>query len=138
MIRAARRRRMATAKPIPCPKCGSKTYVSNSRLYGYDKVRYRNCSSCENKFKTIQDIRAKAFPEEIVPYEELSLIRQQSCIKGGGNSKLTVSDVRKIRSMWEESEVKDIYERMGIAEEFKVTDQTIQKILSGKAWAFVS
>ena len=137
MIRAARKR-MATAKAVPCPECGSKTYVKNSRLYGYDKVRYRDCSNCEHKFKTSQDIRAKAFPEEIIPYEELSAVRQQNCIKGGGNSKLTINDVRKIRSMWEDSEIKDITERMGIAEKFKVTDQTIQKILSGRAWAFVS
>ena len=138
MIKPAKRRRIATAKAVLCPECGSKTYVRNSRLYGYEKVRYRDCSSCEHKFKTSQDIRAKSFPEVIVPYEEQSKVRQSNYIKGGGNSKLTVADVRKIRDMWNESEYKDVQERIWIAEQFNVKDRAVLNILTGKAWSFVA
>ena len=146
MITPLPKKKMVTARLIPCPKCGSRTYVNNQTLYGYDKIRYRTCRNCGNKFRTIQDIRAKSFPETIVPYEELSEVRQRNYIHGGGNSKLVVSDIIKIRTMWSEAKLRaledglrffPVDEKQNIAEEFGVTYQTIHKILKGKAWAFV-
>lgn len=86
----------------------------------------------------MQKMKNASSPEIIVPYEELSVIRQRNFLRGGGYSKLTASDVRKIRKMWEESEYKDMTDRLGIAEEFNVKDRTIYNILTGKSWAYVS
>ena len=138
MITALTKKRTVTAKTVICPECGTKTKVYNSKIQDGSKSRYRCCPNCSHKFKTMQDLKNADSPEVIVPYEEVSAIRQRNFIRGGGNSKLTVSDVKKIRKMWEESEYKDMTDRLGIAEEFNVKDRAIRNILTGKSWAYVA
>jgi len=37
---------------MKCPKCGGKTYVTNSFEKNEFTVRYRKCKKCNNSFKT--------------------------------------------------------------------------------------
>ena len=57
----------STASVVLCPKCGTQTatYCATKR-YGV-KIRYRKCSACQTKVKTVQQMDNLAGGERIVP-----------------------------------------------------------------------
>ena len=57
----------STASVVLCPKCGTQTatYCATNR-YGI-KIRYRRCSACQNRIKTIQQLDNPEAGEKIVP-----------------------------------------------------------------------
>ena len=57
----------STASIVLCPKCGTQTatYCATNR-YGI-RIRYRKCSACQNRIKTIQQLDNPEAGEKIVP-----------------------------------------------------------------------
>lgn len=57
----------STASVVLCPECGTQTatYCATNR-YGV-KIRYRKCSKCQNRIKTVQPLETPLAGERIVP-----------------------------------------------------------------------
>ena len=131
-------KRVHTAQSVACPECDHPatkvTCVENKLGRRY---RYRRCQSCDHKFKTSQSMIEKSTTENIVPYLELIHLRRQELLKGGGHAKLTPSDVREIREIWEKTTFKDRDLAYRIGRQFEVEERAIDNIIKGKSWAFV-
>ena len=57
----------STASVVLCPECGTQTATyCATRRYGI-KIRYRKCSNCQNRIKTIQQLDNLEAGEKIVP-----------------------------------------------------------------------
>ena len=57
----------STASVVMCPKCGHQTHAyCSTKRYGI-KIRYRKCSACQNRIKTIQQLDNPEAGEKIVP-----------------------------------------------------------------------
>ena len=57
----------STASVVLCPNCGHQTATyCATRRYGV-KIRYRKCSKCQTRVKTIQPLDKEMAGEEIVP-----------------------------------------------------------------------
>jgi len=57
----------STASVVLCPNCGHQTYTyCSTRRYGI-KIRYRKCSKCLTKIKTIQQLDDLQAGEKVVP-----------------------------------------------------------------------
>lgn len=132
-------KRVNTARQIACPNCGHlKTKITCGRCNQNHKYRYRRCGCCDHKFKTSQARNSKNAEEHIVPYCELSALRQKEYLRGGANSKLTPTDVREIRSIYENSKYKDKDLCYRIGQRYDVEEQAIKNVISGRSWSFVA
>ena len=57
----------STASVVLCPNCGHQTHTyCSTRRYGI-KIRYRKCSKCLTKIKTIQQLDDLPAGEKVVP-----------------------------------------------------------------------
>lgn len=125
MTRSAKRRRPASASPIPCPLCGAKTTISNSRVLHGIKTRYRNCTACEGTVKTKQRMTPVLGTEEVAP-------RCSKQDNAEARGKITADDVREIRRML----IKE-YDRQYIADRFEISRYMVGAIDRGDNWGWL-
>ena len=111
------------ASKITCPNCNhSYMRYSSIRRTDTQAIRYRYCTNCGHKLRTVQELDPPGTQEQIVPYVTLG--------EGRYNAKLQEYEVKDILRMYSQG----IYSQVDLALQYEVNQGTISAICTGKTW----
>ena len=134
----------STASVVLCPECGTQTatYCATNR-YGV-KIRYRKCSKCQNRIKTIQHLDNPDAGEKIVPVmtpkeqgRYLADLRAKQAKRRASmcqTNRLTKREAAEIKYLLKNNVQTQAYTAM----QYGVDTLSIQKIVNGVAFADVA
>ena len=108
------------ASRITCPNCNhSYMRYSSIRRTDTQAIRYRYCTNCGHRLRTLQQLYPPTSPEIITDYAENRF-----------NAKLEPHEVLDIRRMYRNG----IYSQADLAIQYDVHQSTISQACRGKSW----
>jgi len=131
---------ISTASVVNCPMCGAQTATY---CYGGKKpdikTRYRKCTKCDCRVKTIQRLDVPGAPEEVSPkltVGEATDLRQEGRRQAGrrramNQVKLTERDVAEIKYLVHNEVQTQAYTAL----QYEVDKSTIHRIMTGACFA---